>query len=91
MKQCKICLDADSCSFDWRDPDCEYMNCTEFKKPPPTNADRIRAKSKSDEGLADLLSRSMCSLCVLHHYCKENRNNRNCDDVILEWLKQECE
>ena len=54
-----------------------------------TNADRIRAMT--DEELADLLSCSMCSLCVLHYYCKENRNNRNCDDVILEWLKQEAE
>lgn len=67
---------------------CSYQGCPDrWEAKPTTNADRIRAMT--DEELADLLSCSMCSLCVLHYYCKENRNNRNCDDVILEWLKQE--
>ena len=52
-----------------------------------TNADRIR--NMTDEELADLGTRSMCGLCIICHYCRENRYNRPCDEVWLEWLKQE--
>lgn len=82
---------CDTCCHQFSDicGGCESLDGVpvKYSEKKKTNADRIRAMS--DEELADLLSCSMCSLCVLHYYCKENRNNRNCDDVILEWLKQE--
>ena len=86
MKQCKICLGADSCSFDWRDPDCEYMNCTEFKKPPPTNADRIRGKD--DEGLAEFIYSEMFLIPWCDMGCG-NVEEPPCRKCVLKWLKQE--
>ena len=102
MKQCKICLNADSCSFDWRDPDCEYMNCTEFKKPPLTNADCIR--TMSDEELAKWMVREQINGIyaflkgledddLLHDFVEEI-NLHGAEEIKKEklgWLKQECE
>ena len=59
--------------------ECEYRKMS--------NADRIRGMT--DDDLSDLLSRQMCGLCILYHYCKQNRNNRPCPDVTMEWLQKE--
>ena len=54
-----------------------------------TNADEIRAKT--DEELAEWCTGFVCGLCPVYYYCKKNRGDRACDEVLLEWLKKESE
>lgn len=83
--QCLACKAADNCELSWKDPTEEYMNCTEFKAPPRTNADRIR--SMTDEELAKWLNNMQgysfgCGLL-------ESRISEypNCYNAWLKWLK----
>lgn len=71
--QCLACKAADNCELSWKDPTEEYMNCTEFKAPPRTNADRIRAMT--DEELAKYLAWLV--------------DKQTCSPEWLIWLKDE--
>ena len=59
----------------------------ERDKPILTNADRIR--SMSDEELAELFADNDCGYCRIHDFCFAKGCQINCEDVWLDWLKQE--
>ena len=52
-----------------------------------TNADRIRAMT--DEELAELFANDNCGYCRIHDFCFDKGCAINCEDVWLDWLKQE--
>lgn len=54
---------------------------------PQTNADRIRVMS--DEELAELFANDNCGYCRIHDFCFDKGCAINCEDVWLDWLKQE--
>ena len=86
--QCLACKAADNCELSWKDPTEEYMNCTEFKAPPRTNADRIR--SMTDEEIADFL----CDIGECDRRCPAKIgdcifSDSTCRIAWLEWLKKE--
>ena len=54
-----------------------------------TNADRIRGMS--DEELSELFSDNDCGYCRIHDFCFAKGCQINCEDVWLDWLKQEVE
>jgi len=54
---------------------------------PKTNADRIR--SMSDEELARLFADGNCGYCRIHDFCFAKGCQIDCEDVWLDWLKQE--
>ena len=65
----------------------EEIICSSFKPKPQTNADRIRAMT--DEELADLFADNDCGYCRIHDFCFAKGSAINCEDVWLDWLKQE--
>ena len=86
--QCLACKAADNCELSWKDPTEEYMNCTEFKAPPRTNADRIR--NMTDEEIADFL----CDIGECDRRCPAKIgdcifSDSTCRIAWLEWLKEE--
>ena len=52
-----------------------------------SNADRIRAMT--DEELAQLFADDNCGYCRIHDFCFAKGCQINCEDVWLDWLKQE--
>ena len=79
---------------------CENENCyghrlqTTVKvcdgyKHTDTNADRLR--SMSEEELARLFADGNCGYCRIHDFCFAKGCQIDCEDVWLDWLKQECE
>ena len=56
---------------------------------PPTNGDKIRAKS--DWELAELFANDNCGYCRIHDFCFDKGCAINCEDVWLEWLRQEAQ
>lgn len=58
-----------------------------YKFSPITNADRIRAMT--DEELAELFANDNCGYCRIHDFCFAKGCAINCEDVWLDWLKQE--
>ena len=60
-----------------------------IKTTPPsfTNADRIRAMT--DEELARLFADENCGYCRVHDFCFAKGCQINCEDVWLDWLKEE--
>ena len=56
---------------------------------PRTNSDRIRAMT--DEEMAELFSNDNCGYCRIHDFCFAKGCQVNCEDVWLDWLKQEAE
>ena len=86
--QCLACKAADNCELSWKDPTEEYMNCTEFKAPPRTNADRIR--SMTDEELSSWINDHADCNCRCKAWkdgCMDS--DSTCMAAWLEWLKEE--
>ena len=54
---------------------------------PRTNADRIRAMA--DEELADLFADNDCGYCRIHDLCFAKGCQIDCEDMWLDWLRQE--
>ena len=81
--QCLACKAADNCELSWKDQTEEYMNCTEFKAPPRTNADRIR--NMTDEELA----KWFCSMCNFGDFCPYQDDYDTNGSCILKWMKEE--
>ena len=53
----------------------------------PSNADRIRAMT--DEELAELFANNDCGYCRIHDFCFSKGSQINCEDVWLDWLREE--
>jgi hypothetical protein len=74
---------------------CEFTACiipctvraTIPEVKPQTNADRIR--SMSDEELAYRLAINECGICPLKEKCFAMQPIKDCEDMWLDWLKQE--
>ena len=81
--ECRVCKAATECTEIWKNENEEFMNCSAFVAPPPTNADRIRAMS--DRELARLLCdfKGDCHECPAYSYCEHGHNG------MLYWLKEE--
>ena len=54
-----------------------------------THADKIRAMS--DEELVELFANDNCGYCRIHDFCFDKGCAINCEDVWLDWLRQEGE
>lgn len=54
-----------------------------------TNADRIRSMTNKD--LAELFANDNCGYCRIHDFCFAKGCAINCEDVWLDWLKEEAE
>lgn len=54
-----------------------------------TNADRIR--NMSDEELVELFANDNCGYCRIHDFCFDKGCAINCEDVWLDWLRQEAQ
>lgn len=54
---------------------------------PQTNADKIR--TMSDKELAELFSNDNCGYCRIHDFCFAKGCQANCEDIWLDWLKEE--
>ncbi len=54
-----------------------------------TRADRIRAMT--DEELVELFANGDCGYCRIHDFCFDKGCAINCEDVWLDWLRQEGE
>ncbi len=67
----------------------DYPPYLDYPKPrkPITNADKIRAMT--DEELAQLFADDNCGYCRIHDFCFAKGCRINCEDVWLDWLKQE--
>lgn len=52
-----------------------------------TNADRIR--DMTDEELARLFADENCGYCRIHDFCFAKGCQIDCEDMWLDWLKQE--
>ena len=66
----------------------DFPMCVLDEAPKPiTNADRIRAMT--DEELAELFANDNCGYCRIHDFCFDKGCAINCEDVWLDWLKQE--
>lgn len=78
-------IDRFSCS----DPDCKLFSGFVPKKIDnvKTYADCVR--SMTDEELAELFSNGNCGYCHIHDFCFAKGCQVNCEDVWLDWLKQE--
>lgn len=59
----------------------------ENRKLPITNGDRIR--SMSDEKLVEIFANNDCGYCRIHDFCFAKGSAINCEDVWLDWLRQE--
>jgi hypothetical protein len=68
--------------------DKDLLECITDPKP-KTKADCIRAMS--DEELAELFSNDNCGYCRIHDFCFAKGCQVNCEDVWLDWLKQEAD
>ncbi len=76
---------------------CEFTACiipctvraTIPEVKPQTNGDNFRAMT--DEELAALFANNDCGYCRIHDFCFSKVYQTNCEDVWLDWLKQECE
>ena len=81
--ECRVCKDATECTNVWKDENEEFMNCSAFVAPPPTNADKIR--SMNDEEMAEFVTSDFCELlCDSPYVC-----NGDCATRMIEWLKEE--
>jgi len=81
MSDCRKCAKAETCAVD--------EDCGLFIKKTMTNADRIRAMT--DTELAELFANDNCGYCRIHDFCFAKGCAINCEDVWLDWLKQEVE
>lgn len=79
---CKNCTD---------DCHCKGKNitpiCISFKPAKITNADCIR--SMADEELARLFADENCGYCRIHDFCFAKGCQIDCEDMWLDWLKEE--
>ena len=66
----------------WRGTGCTY-----HIPKPQTKADEIRAMT--DEELAMLFADNNCGYCRIHDYCFSRGCQINCEDIWLDWLRQE--
>ena len=86
---CVYWQEGDRCSKftdDECDSFCVLGPCSAMR---PSNADRIRAMS--DEELAYRLAINECGICHLREKCFSNDPMIDCEDMWLDWLKQEVE
>lgn len=72
---------------DYALPD-DYDFLVQYEPPQPkTNGDAIR--SMSDEELVEIFANNDCGYCRIHDFCFAKGSAINCDDVWLDWLKEE--
>lgn len=84
--ECRVCKDATECTKVWKDENEEFMNCSAFVAPPPTNADSIMAMS--DEDLAKFIEEACCPpVCYTKHVYECQKED--CVPCWLAWLKEE--
>lgn len=69
--------------------DMYYDEFDPIDEPKKTRADFIRGMS--DEELSELFSDNDCGYCRIHDFCFAKGCQINCEDVWLDWLKQEVE
>lgn len=65
----------------------EWRKWNAMHTKPITNADRIRAMA--DEELVEIFAKNDCGYCRIHDFCFAKGSAINCEDVWLDWLKQE--
>lgn len=58
-----------------------------LEQKPMTNADRIR--SMTDEEMVEIFANNDCGYCRIHDFCFAKGSAINCEDVWLDWLRQE--
>ncbi len=58
-----------------------------LEQKPMTNGDKLRAMS--DEELVEIFANNDCGYCRIHDFCFAKGSAINCEDVWLDWLKQE--
>lgn len=89
--KCPLCKNQKSCAImgigDYAVEKCGMFNPIE--KPIRTNADRLRAMT--DEELVEIFANNDCGYCRIHDFCFAKGSAINCEDVWLDWLKQEAE
>ena len=73
------------------DPDEEICDrcwaAWEKRKPKHTNGDKFR--TMSDEELVEIFANNDCGYCRIHDFCFAKGSAINCEDVWLDWLRQE--
>lgn len=66
----------------------KYGNCNMYSaKSKQTNADHIR--SMTDEDLVEIFANNDCGYCRIHDFCFAKGSAINCEDVWLDWLREE--
>ena len=64
--------------------------CPNFVEPKlKTNAERIR--SMTAEELGEIFANNECGCCRIHDLCFAKGRQVDCEDMWLDWLKQEAE
>lgn len=58
-----------------------------YKPPVKSRGDSIRAMT--DEELVEIFANNDCGYCRIHDFCFAKGSAINCEDVWLDWLKQE--
>lgn len=61
--------------------------CGNEERKPITNYDQVI--SKTPEELAELFANNDCGYCRIHDFCFAKGSAMNCEDVWLDWLRQE--
>lgn len=98
MAECKIpvVIDGYKCVEDMAQAVLNYTykgktlkEWAESISKPQTNADRIRAMT--DEELEQLFADGNCGYCRIHDFCFAKGCQVDCDDMWLDWLKQEAQ
>ena len=86
--ECRVCKAATECTEIWKNENEEFMNCSAFVAPPPTNIDRIHNMTVeeltktfiTDDGI-------VCPVWETGIDCI----NENCLECFPRWLKEEVE
>jgi len=81
---CNVCINGKMPSYS---ATCVECGLSRKNYKPINNADRIR--SMTDEELAEIFANNDCGYCRIHDFCFAKGSAINCDDVWLEWMKEE--
>lgn len=84
--KCEKCANKNYCAWS----ESEILNCMNNDYPnfsQMRNADQIRAMT--DEELVEIFANNDCGYCRIHDFCFAKGSAINCEDVWLDWLKQE--
>lgn len=66
---------------------CMAMGGAGNYKESKTHGDQFRAMT--DEELVEIFANNDCGYCRIHDFCFAKGSAINCEDVWLEWLKEE--